>query len=94
MSTARNIPNDRGLTLRMFITGLLLVLLYGAVIGLLIAVGISYAFVLVIAGAAPVLPVLVQRQDRPLRHGRPRSSPPSRPPSSTGPSTGSAPWPT
>ena len=51
MSTARNIPNDRGLTLRMFTTGLLLVLLYGAVIGLLIAVGISYAVVLVFAGA-------------------------------------------
>ena len=34
----------------MFATGLLLVLLYGAVIGLLIAVGISYALVLVIAG--------------------------------------------
>ena len=51
MSTARNIPNDRGLTLRMFATGLLIVLLYGAVIGLLIAVGISYALVLVIAGA-------------------------------------------
>ena len=49
MSTARNIPNDRGLTLRMFITGLMIVLLYGAVIGLLIAVGISYAVVLVIA---------------------------------------------
>ena len=51
MSTARNIPNDRGLTLRMFTTGLLLVLLYGAVVGLLIAVGISYALVLVIAAA-------------------------------------------
>jgi heat shock protein HtpX len=51
MSTARNIPNDRGLSLRMFATGLMIVLLYGAVIGLLIAVGISYALVLVIAGA-------------------------------------------
>jgi heat shock protein HtpX len=49
MSTARNIPNDRGLTLRMFTTGLLLVILYGAVIGLLIAVGVSYAVVLVFA---------------------------------------------
>jgi heat shock protein HtpX len=49
MSTARNIPSDRGLTLRMFTTGLLLVLLYGAVIGLLIAVGISYTVVLVFA---------------------------------------------
>jgi len=49
MSTARNIPNDHGLSLRMFFTGLMLVLLYGAVIGLLIAFGISYAVVLVFA---------------------------------------------
>jgi heat shock protein HtpX len=34
----------------MFTTGLLLVLLYGAVVGILIAVGISYVVVLVIAG--------------------------------------------
>ncbi|HEY7915599.1 MAG TPA: zinc metalloprotease HtpX [Acidimicrobiales bacterium] len=51
MSTARNIPQDRGLTVRMFTTGLMLVVLYAAVIGLLIAVGISYAAVLIIAGA-------------------------------------------
>ena len=50
MSTARNIPNDRGLSLRMFATGLMLVLLYAVVIGALIYVGISYALVLVIAG--------------------------------------------
>ena len=50
MSTARNIPQDRGLTLRMFTTGLMLVVLYAAVIGLLIAVGIPYAAVLIIAG--------------------------------------------
>jgi heat shock protein HtpX len=49
MSTARNIPNDHGLTVRMFTTGLMLVILYGAVIGLLIAFGISYAVVLVFA---------------------------------------------
>lgn len=49
MSTARNIPQDRGLTLRMFTTGLMLVILYAAVIGLLIAVGISYTIVLVLA---------------------------------------------
>jgi len=49
MSTARNIKSDRGLTIRMFTTGLLLVLLYGAVVGILIAVGISYVVVLVIA---------------------------------------------
>ena len=51
MSTARNIPSDRGLTIRMFTTGLLLVLLYGAVIGLLIAFGVSIAVVLVLAAA-------------------------------------------
>ncbi len=51
MSTARNIPNDRGLTLRMFTTGLMLVLLYGVVIGALIAYGISYSVVLVFAAA-------------------------------------------
>jgi heat shock protein HtpX len=49
MSTARNIPSDRGLTIRMFTTGLMLVLLYGAVIGLLIAFGVSLAVVLVFA---------------------------------------------
>jgi heat shock protein HtpX len=51
MSTARNIPNDHGLSVRMFTTGLLLVLLYGAVVGLLIAFGISYVVVLVFAAA-------------------------------------------
>ncbi len=50
MSTARNIPNDRGLSLRMFTTGLLIVLLYGAVIGLLLLYGLPYLPVLVIAG--------------------------------------------
>ena len=49
MSTARNIPGDRGLNFRMFTTGLMIVLLYGAVIALLVAVGISYAIVLVFA---------------------------------------------
>jgi len=49
MSTAGNIPSDRGLNLRMFTTGLMLVILYGAVVGLLIAFGISYMAVLVIA---------------------------------------------
>ncbi len=49
MSTARHIPPDHGLTVRMFMTGLMLVLLYGAVIGVLIAVGVSFAVVLVFA---------------------------------------------
>jgi heat shock protein HtpX len=49
MSTASRIPADHGLTARMFLTGLMLVILYGAVIGILIAVGISFAVVLVFA---------------------------------------------
>ncbi len=49
MSTVRRIAPDRGLTIRMFTTGLLLVVLYGAVIGLLVAFGISASVVLVIA---------------------------------------------
>jgi heat shock protein HtpX len=51
MAISRNIPADRGLTSRMFLTGFLLVLLYGLVVGVLIAVGLSFAFVLVIAFA-------------------------------------------
>ena len=49
MAIARNIKPDRGLTYRMLLTGFFLVVLYGAVIGVLIAVGLSFAFVLVIA---------------------------------------------
>jgi len=51
MAISRNIKPDRGLTYRMFLTGFFLVLLYGLVVGVLIAVGLSYAFVLVIAVA-------------------------------------------
>jgi heat shock protein HtpX len=51
MAISRNIPADRGLTSRMFLTGFLLVLLYGLVVGVLIAVGLSFAFVLIIAFA-------------------------------------------
>ncbi len=49
MAIARNIKPDRGLTYRMLLTGFFLVVLYGAVIGILIAVGLSFALVLVIA---------------------------------------------
>lgn len=49
MSLARRIPNDRGLTTRMFVTGFFLVVLYGAFIAILIAIGLSLAFVIVIA---------------------------------------------
>ena len=51
MSTARNIPSDRGLNLRMFVTGLGIVVLYAVVIGILIAVGLPYAIVLFFAAA-------------------------------------------
>ena len=51
MAISRNIKPDRGLTYRMLMTGFLLVLLYGLVVGILIAIGISYALVLVIAVA-------------------------------------------
>ena len=44
----RRIPADHGLTIRMFITGLLLVLLYAAVGGLLFALHASIAIVIVI----------------------------------------------
>ena len=49
MAISRNIKPDRGLTYRMLLTGFFLVVLYGAVIGILIAVGLSFALVLVIA---------------------------------------------
>jgi heat shock protein HtpX len=51
MAVSRNIKPDRGLTFRMLMTGFFLVLLYGLVVGILIAVGLSFAFVLVIAFA-------------------------------------------
>ncbi len=49
MSRARNIPGDRGLTIRMFVTGLLLVVLYGGFIAILWAIGLSFAAIVVIA---------------------------------------------
>jgi len=49
MAISRRIPPDHGLTFRMFLTGLFMVLLYGLVIGILIDVGISVAVVLVFA---------------------------------------------
>ena len=45
------IESDRGLNLRMFVTGLLLVLLYAIIITVLIRLGISFGIVIVIAGA-------------------------------------------
>jgi heat shock protein HtpX len=49
MAINRRIPADHGLTARMFVTGLLMVLLYGLVIGILIRVGVSVGVVLVFA---------------------------------------------
>jgi heat shock protein HtpX len=49
MAIDRRIPADHGLTVRMFITGLLMVLLYGLVIGILFAVGIRLSVILVLA---------------------------------------------
>ncbi|MHB1209768.1 MAG: zinc metalloprotease HtpX [Acidimicrobiales bacterium] len=50
MATSK-IESDRGLNIRMFVTGLLLVLLYAIIITVLIRVGISFGIVIVIAGA-------------------------------------------
>ncbi|HXW38256.1 MAG TPA: zinc metalloprotease HtpX [Acidimicrobiales bacterium] len=49
MPLARNVAPDRGLTFRMFFTGLLLVMLYGAFITILWRVGLSFAAIVVIA---------------------------------------------
>ena len=51
MPIARNVSTDRGLTYRMFLTGLFLVLLYGVVIAVLLAVGVKFFFVLPVAAA-------------------------------------------
>lgn len=48
MAVSRRIPADHGLTVRMFITGLLLVVLYAAVGGILFAVHASIAIVIVV----------------------------------------------
>ncbi len=48
MAVSHRIPADRGLTIRMFITGLLLVVLYAVVGGVLYAVGASIAIVLIV----------------------------------------------
>jgi heat shock protein HtpX len=50
MAISRRIPPDHGLNARMFLTGLLLVLLYAGLIGILIAIGLQLVFVLIIAG--------------------------------------------
>jgi len=49
MPLARNVPADHGLSVRMFFTGLLLVVLYGGFIAVLWAIGLSFAFIVVVA---------------------------------------------
>jgi heat shock protein HtpX len=49
MAVARNIEKDRGLSARMFLTGAMLVALYGGVIAILWAVGLNLAVIVVIA---------------------------------------------
>jgi heat shock protein HtpX len=51
MPRARNVAADRGLSIRIFVTGLLLVILYGGFIAILWAIGISLAAIVVIAAA-------------------------------------------
>ena len=52
MPLAKNIASDRGLTIRMFVTGLLLVILYGGFIAILFAqIGLSFGFIVFIAVA-------------------------------------------
>ncbi len=48
MARATHVETDRGLTSRMFATGLALVVLWGVVAGILLAVGVSYILVVVI----------------------------------------------
>jgi heat shock protein HtpX len=49
MPIARKIPADRGLTFRMFVTGLLLVALYAGFITILWQIGLSFGAIVVIA---------------------------------------------
>jgi heat shock protein HtpX len=51
MSRARNIPADHGLTVRMFVTGLLLVVLYGGFVTILWRVGVSFGVIVFITAA-------------------------------------------
>jgi heat shock protein HtpX len=48
MPLARNVPADRGLIARMFVTGLLLVVLYGVFVAVLWRVGLSFGLIVVI----------------------------------------------
>ena len=50
MAINRRIPADRGLTIRMFVTGLLMVVLFAAFVGILFALIKSIVVIIVIAG--------------------------------------------
>lgn len=51
MANTTNIERDHGLNVRMFFTGLALVILYGIIVAVLLTVGVALGFVVVIAGA-------------------------------------------
>ena len=51
MATSHKIESDAGLNFRMLITGLLLVVLYAIIVGILLSLGVSTAFVLILCGA-------------------------------------------
>lgn len=83
MSTQHRYPQDRGLSARMFVTGLLLVVVYAVFITVLFKVGISIVAVVVIAGLLLFAQYFfsdkialfamggreVSRQEAPLLHG-------------------------
>ena len=94
MAINRRIPADHGLTFRMFLTGLFIVLLYAAVIGILFAVALKLGVIVVIAVAVACSASTGSRTRSPCSACTATSSPPSRSPSCTGSSTGCAPWPT
>ena len=48
MAYAKHIETDRGLTARMFVTGLFLVILWGVLGGVLFAVGVGIGLIVVI----------------------------------------------
>jgi heat shock protein HtpX len=49
-SSTSNIETDHSLNVRMFITGLLLVVLYAIIVGVLLTVGVAFEFVIVLVG--------------------------------------------
>jgi hypothetical protein len=64
------IESDHGLNVRMFLTGLALVVLYVIIFTVLLSVGVALGFVIVICRGAAVLPVLLLGQDRDVLDAR------------------------